>query len=97
MSQQSFEPAPMTPRELDLLRTLRTHMTLEKLDTFTVDTLRMLQFDRFIKPDSKGRINFGSLIIKWQNEGHVERTGRSLCSTLKSNHGHREQVWKLKQ
>ncbi len=87
----------MNQRETDLLRTLRTHMHLEALDTFTVDTLRMLGFDRFMQKDSKGRINYGTLIGKWQFYGHIERTGKTVCSQFESNHGHREQVWKLKK
>ncbi len=97
MTQQAFIPEPLSPRELDLLRTLRTHMHLEALTEFTVDTLRMLGFDKFMQKDSLGRINYGSMMNKWQYYGHIERVqGKSVCSILESNHGHREQVWKLK-
>jgi hypothetical protein len=95
MIQQNFEPGAMTPRETDLLRTLRTHMRYENITEFTVDTLRMLGFDRFMPHDKLGRITYGSMIGKWQYEGYVERTGRTVCSQLESNHGHREQVWKM--
>ena len=97
MTQATFEPSAMTERELNLLKTLRTHLTINHETTFTVDTLRMLGFDRFLKKDTLGRINYGSLIGKWHYYGHVERTGNTVCSALESNHDRRIEVWKMKQ
>ena len=92
-----FKPQPLSPRELDLLRTLRTHLHLNQEVTFTVDTLRQLGFDRFMPRDSLQRINYGNMIGKWHFHGHIERTGKTVCSTLESNRGHREQEWRMKE
>ena len=97
MSQTKFEPSPLSEVELNLLRTLRTHLHLNKIDTFTVDTLRQLQFERFLKKDARGYTNFGSLIYKWSFFGFTESTGKFVCSTYEGSHGTRVQVWKMKQ
>ena len=92
----AYTPTPMTPREQNLLRTLRTHLYLEKQDTFTVDTLRMLGFDRYMPLDKQNRHNYGSFFIKLKHFKEAEPCGWKP-SEAESNHGRKVQVWRIKQ
>ena len=96
-AQTHYTPEPITQRELDLYRTLQTHLTLSKTDTFTTDTLRQLGFDRFMQKDKRGHVNYGTLIIKWKLNRLIEPTGETVCSALDSNHSRRIMKWKVKQ
>jgi len=91
-----FKPEPLSQREQDLLKTLRTHMHLEAMQTFTVDTLRMLGFDRYMPLDRDGRRNYGSMMVKWHYNGLAEPCGWQ-SSVAEANHGRKVQVWKMKQ
>jgi len=95
-TQTHYTPGPITKRELDLYRTLQTHLTLGKTDTFTTDTLRQLGFDRFMQKDKRGHINYGTLIYKWKLNRLIEATGETVCSALDSNHSRRIMKWKVK-
>ena len=91
-----FKPEPLTPRETDLLKTLRTHMRLEAETTFTVDTLRQLGYDRYMPLDKAGNRNYGSFMVKLKYYEHAEPCGWT-ASVAEANHGRKVQVWKMKQ
>lgn len=92
----NFNPAPLTPREQDLVTTLRTICKLDKTNTFTADTFRRHKLDRFLKPDSQGRRNIGALFIKLKACGVAVPNG-SVCSGVDANYSRRIQVWKWKE
>lgn len=75
--------AKLTSRDFDLVKTLRTILTIEQSETFTSDTLRHYGLDRFF-PDKVHGI--GGFFARLKATNRIVEVGFTR-STFPSNHG----------
>lgn len=83
----------LTKNELDLYSKLWVLLKAEGRNTFSADDFRAYNLDRFIEDTQHG---IGTLFAKWKVNRLIEPTGFWKASTLKSNHGHKQQLFKMK-
>jgi len=81
-----------TDKEKDLVRTLHTLCTVDRLTTFSSDTFRMYGLDRFIADKAHG---IGGFFAKIVANRLVEQVGWER-SDLPSNHGRMVRVYRWK-
>ena len=73
---------PLTARDADILRTLRTVCAIEKRSTFSADDVFLFGLDRFFEDKVHG---IGSFFAKLQHQKLIEPVGTKR-STRESNH-----------
>lgn len=73
---------PLTARDADILRTLRTVCTIEKRNTFSADDIFLFGLDRFFEDKIHG---LGAFFAKLQHQKLIEPVGTKR-STRESNH-----------
>jgi len=73
---------PLTARDADILRTLRTVCTIEKRSTFSADDLFLFGLDRFFEDKIHG---LGAFFAKCQHQKLIEKV-TTKRSTRESNH-----------
>ncbi len=78
---------PLTARDADILRTLRTVCTIEKRSTFCADDIFLFGLDRFFEDKIH---SIGAFFAKLQHQKLIEKVGRKR-STRESNHD--REIW----
>jgi len=72
----------LSARDVDVLRSLRTHCAIENRETFSADDIYLLNLDRFFEDKVHG---IGGFFAKLQYLGKIRAVGRKR-STRPSNH-----------
>ena len=78
---------PLSARDADILRTLRTVCTIEKRNTFSADDIFLFGLDRFFEDKIHG---VGAFFAKLQHQKLIEKV-TTKRSTRESNH--MRQIW----
>lgn len=73
---------PLTARDADVLRTLRTNCTIEKRSTFSADDIFLFGLDRFFEDKVH---DIGAFFAKLQHQKLIEKV-TTKRSTRESNH-----------
>jgi hypothetical protein len=92
MTEYSFN-TKLSKVDFDLYQKLWVLLKTEGRNTFSADDFRAYNLDMFIEDTQHG---IGSLFAKWKINKLIEPTGQWKSSTLPSNHGHKQQLFKMK-
>ena len=92
MKDYSFN-TKLSKEEMDLYSKLWVLLKAEGRTVFSADDFQAYRLDRFIEDTQHG---IGSFFSKLKINKLIEPTGNWKVSTLKSNHGHKQQLFKMR-
>ena len=81
----------LTPRDLDLIKTMKTLLAYEHSSTFSSDTFRRFGFDRYFPDTAHG---VGGWFARLKANGKAVEVGWTR-STFPSNHGRKIRVYQF--